>query len=222
MDATTPALIAAIATGTAQVIALAGLGFTIYKARRDFTQAEKNRLDDRREARRDKARDIERMRSEKRADAERARDDRRSTKRAEVAGEVLVASLRYLTSLNPVVSVFASASLHTDDSSDEHAHLRRDTEQRWASAGDAWNAFIRAWELAETYLPENVHQLLERINDLRASIKAAQHTYLATPSGHNAEFFQQGWGRVPQEKIDAIRREARALLRPLAQLKTPA
>jgi hypothetical protein len=222
MDATTPALIAAIASGIAQGIALGGLAVTVWKARRDFVQAETNRLDDLKEARREKARDIERMRAEKRSDAERSREDRRSTKRAEVAGEVLVSSLRYLTSLNPVVSVFASPSQDTDDPHNEYAHLRRDTQERWASTGDAWNALIRAWELAETYLPDYVHQLLERINDVRATIGAAQHTYLATPRGHNAEFFQEGWGRVPQAKIDAIRSEARALLRPLAQLKTPA
>lgn len=100
--------------------------------------------------------------------------------------------------------------------------MRRDAQERWTATGDAWNAFIRAWELAETYLPDAVHQLMERINDLRASIRAAQHTFLVTPLGHGAEFFNEGWGRVPQEKIDGIRAEARTVLRPMAQLKTPA
>jgi hypothetical protein len=223
MDPTTPALVAALASSAAQLIAFGALAFNIRKARTDFALAEQNRLEDRKEARREKLRDIERLREDKKVEAERARDEKRLTKRAEIAGEVLVSTLRLLTSLNPIVSVFGSAPQDdADDPRDEHAHLRRDTQERWAAAADAWNAFVRSWELAETYLPDAVHQLLERIHDLRGTIRSAQHTYLATPVGGATEYFAQGWGRVPQEKLDAIRAEARALLRPMAQLKSPA
>ena len=152
---------------------------------------------------------------------ERTRNEKRIVKRAEVAGEVMVATLRYLTALDSVVSIYSNAQKEPDDDPrDEHAPMRGVTNKLWISIGDVSNAFIRAWELAETYLPRTVDELLQGIWQLRAEIRAGQHTFFAVPLGQGSEFFKQGWGKMPEAAIKQVREKAHKLLRPIAQLES--
>lgn len=146
------------------------------------------------------------------------RTQQRETKRSAVAGEVLVATLRFLTGLGSLVSPLVSRPLSDPDPRDEHKQMREVTAADWADFATFSNDFVKAWELAETYLPENVTALLDKIWKLRTEIRSAQMTFYATPLGKGTEFFKIGWGSAPQTKIDTLRTEARQLLRPIAQM----
>jgi hypothetical protein len=141
-----------------------------------------------------------------------------ASKRAEVGGEVLMASLRCLTALSGVVGVRSTAQRQLgDDPRDEHAPMRRETEQRWVAVANESAAFSRAVDLAQTYLSKDVNLLLKKILDLKATIYAGQLTFFSVPIGHGAEFFKEGWGSLPGTTIEQLREEASALLRSIAQ-----
>jgi hypothetical protein len=140
------------------------------------------------------------------------RDQRRESKRADVAAEVLVSTLRFLTTLSSLTSTIVTSSGQKDDSG-----LPVEVARRYDAAASAAGDFIKAWELAETYLPDEVALLLERAWDARAEIMSSQITYFSMPPPHGAEAHKRGFGAVPDQQLDALRAEARRLLRPLAQ-----
>lgn len=143
------------------------------------------------------------------------REQKSETKRAEVAGEVLVATLRFLTAVSGTASIFGK---HGEDD-EKQTGFRKEVAERWAATSDISNAFIKAWELAETYLPDAVNDLLGRVWQEKASLAASQMTFFQIV-GHPmaAEFFNQGFGSDPEKRLAALRDEARRVLRPLAQL----
>jgi hypothetical protein len=145
------------------------------------------------------------------------RTQQRETKRAAIAGEVLVATLRFLTGLASTTRVVSTRPM-VEDPNDEHRAFREASEADWTAIVAVSNEFISAWELCETYLPEDVDRLMERVWALRAEIKSNQRTFFAVPLGRGVEFFEGGWGRRPNERIEALRKEARTLLRPIAQM----
>ncbi len=131
----------------------------------------------------------------------------------------MVATLRFLNALKFVVgTVHVGTSESPTDPIQQRVDFGRRVTEQWKSIQEASDEFIRTWELAETYLPDNAHQLLERVWLLRADIRGSQMTYFAVPDTHGVKYFNGGWGGDPERAIDAIRVEARSLLRPLAQL----
>jgi hypothetical protein len=149
---------------------------------------------------------------------DRWRTQQRETKKAAVAGEVLVASLRFLTAVASTTNLVVRGQLAAHDPNDEHKGMREASEADWNAIADISNEFIKVWELAETYLPEDVAELLEEIWEVRSDLQASQMGFFIMPLGEGTDFFKSGWGRVPREKLDALRVRARNLLRPLAQM----
>lgn len=145
------------------------------------------------------------------------RDQRREGKLADVAAEVLVSTLRFLTALSSTTSIAVRGVADASEGDDDETRWRKEVAQRWTAIGPISNEFIKAWELAETYLPDEVNELLERVWDERAEILSNQQTYFATPVRHAAEFHKGGFGSVPEKRLKALRVEARKILRPLAQ-----
>lgn len=150
------------------------------------------------------------------------REQQQLVRRAEVGGEVLVATIRFLDGLHAATSLVISGGSGEEDPSDEHKIARESAQEQWRAIGPISNEFVRDWAHAETYLPETVGDLLKRVWDLRMEIWASQTTFFATPLGRGAEFFNRGWGSGPRKEIDALQGEARKLLRPIAQMSPDA
>lgn len=148
------------------------------------------------------------------------RAERRDMKRAEVAGEALVASLQFLDGLSSLVSIIRTRSKTTEEAGDieGRAAWQTEIERRWASFATISNRFVDAFHLAEAYLSDEANGILKRIWEERASIKASQATYFATPGRAADEFFRDGFGTAPERRLAELREECRRILRPIAQL----
>ena len=156
--------------------------------------------------------------------------ERHVLKRAEVAAEVLVTTLRFLSGLQQIASPWITGEGRDDQSpppTSERDRRQRDIEalakilaQRWESFAPTSNAFVAAWEHAEVFLPAGVMDFLEKIWKARASIKSNQHTHIvqARQGGDNPKFFEGGLGDEVELKLLDLRKEAKEILRPLAQM----
>jgi nucleoside phosphorylase len=148
------------------------------------------------------------------------RAEKRDTKRAEVAGEALFAALQFLDGLSSVISILVRTRRETDDPNDpdERAAWRAEIEARWGRFATISSRFVEALHLAETYLPDEAHQLLNRVWLEHASIKASHMTYFATPGKAASEFFREGFGPAPEKRLAGLREECQKVLRPIVQL----
>jgi hypothetical protein len=145
-------------------------------------------------------------------------------KRADVAAEVLVAVLRMLDALEGATSLGMFTQPSGVDRSDRAARQRAATlevEAREASVKPYAEEFRRAWHMAHVFLPDDVLEVMSRINTLRREILANQQShafFVDDPSSGSHQFYLQGYGDQPQKKLAALRDQANALLRPIAQL----
>jgi hypothetical protein len=154
------------------------------------------------------------------AELARWRTERRDVKRAETAGEVLAATLRFLSQLKGNTSqAIRSVDEPGDTGLASHERFRLMIDSRWEQFQSTADRFSDAWEKAETYLPSEVNAVLESISDEQRSIWSAQVTCIGLPPVHAAPFFKDGFGSVPQARIAELREEAKRILRPIAQLE---
>jgi hypothetical protein len=157
--------------------------------------------------------------------------ERHVLKRAEVAGEVLVSSLRFLTGLQQIASPWITGEGPPDaepEPTSERDRSKRDAEalghilsNRWEQFSATSTAFVDAWERAEVYLPENVIALLEEVWKARASIHSNQHMHVMMGrQGHadRYDFFEAGFGTDIRKSLDDLRNRVKGILRPLAQM----
>lgn len=150
------------------------------------------------------------------------RVEKRDTKRSEVAGEVLLATLQFLDGLSSLTSIFvAREPTPTVEDPEDRAGWRAEMTGRWDTFAPISNRFVDALRLAQTFLPDKVNTLLEQVWQERASIRASQMTYFATPNPAAAEFFRKGWGSAPERCLADLREQCRHILRPIAQLVAP-
>ncbi|MDX2092497.1 MAG: hypothetical protein SFX73_31830 [Kofleriaceae bacterium] len=146
------------------------------------------------------------------------RTEKLATKRAEVAGEALVAALDLLDAMKLPTSVLSAVQYGGDERPYETA-LATETQARWTAIAPSINAFIRARQAAQVYLDKPEADLLQRVWDERARIRASQHTYLATPPHDGREkFWNGGWGAEADARLDGLRDQLLAHMRPLAHL----
>lgn len=147
------------------------------------------------------------------------RREKRETKHAEVAGEVLVTTLRFLTTLENATSILMPAQ-GIDEEDD--AFFRAEVGRRGGKIDAVTDEFIKAWQLAETYLPDQVNKLLARVWDERGTIISSQQVYAGLPQGSRGgqfiDMFKDGFGPTAKNRVVTLRTEAREILRPLAQL----
>lgn len=192
------------------VVATGGLAFTIWKTRADILRAEK-----------EKRIDVERARNDRIEEHERERRDKQLTKRAEIAGDALVGALDLLATLHDVTPPVIVAWEDLDEAGMQpfREHLKARVRNVTASVSE----FKKAWQRAETYLPEEAVVVLEDIARLANEIRFNQANLIDLPAGYNSpsvqSFFREGLGKVPQDRIAALRARAREILRPLAQLE---
>jgi hypothetical protein len=147
-------------------------------------------------------------------------------KRAQVAAEALVSVIRIIGLLRSVCAVYLSFEAHDVDASAVDL-ITRDRQERWNAVREFEPKFVEAWTLAQVYLPESTNGLLERIWFLRREIDAAQTRWEWTVAEKmDARFVstneEQGFGDIPEAKLDAALAEAKTLLRPVAQLAATA
>lgn len=159
------------------------------------------------------------------------RDERRSTKRAEVAGEGLVAIIRFTTELSGIRSPF----FFSNDAGQEHddsERLRREREadslekmlaERWQAFAATSNQFMEAWEKAQVYLAPDVVALFDAVWKIRAETRAAQRTYLLMM--RQGDKSDDVWNRAftgvekgLDQDLEKARDDAMRLLRPVAHL----
>lgn len=140
-------------------------------------------------------------------------------KRAQVAGEGLVAILRYLRALEATadVAMWAAPAEAADDSKVSVEHT-----MRWQLLEPVEEEFRRGWIGVETFLPDDCTEVMEAIWKERNAIRANQMTWLAVyrQPGGGVTFFERGFGSVPTKAIVALRTLAKAVFRPIAQLKS--
>lgn len=138
---------------------------------------------------------------------DRWRAQQRHAKRAEVAGQALATTLRYLSTLER-----ATTPAVMEPKDDHHWRLTAID----AVAPD----FERAFELALTYLPESANAILEQVSELGRTIRWAHMNLADAPQGHESdltnELRREGYSRKP--RTQELREQARSALRPLAQL----
>lgn len=144
-------------------------------------------------------------------------------KRATVAADALLASLELLDGMEAAASV-ARIIGDPDEEPDEDARerARRKVAARWEWLRQYDDQFDRAYKLAQVYLPDAVHDALERVRKLKWSTHVDRLTHaetIAMEHRRDAEkFFEGGYGKVPEKQISDLRDELKGLLRPLAQL----
>lgn len=143
----------------------------------------------------------------------------RTERPAQVAGEVLVATLRFLSELRgnttPTIRPIDEAVVPEGVSDAERFH--RAVETRWANFRLVSDRFDEAWAKAETHLPDEVSTLLEEVSDAQRSIWAAQVTSI----GSRRSSFDEGFGSGPQKRIEDLRKKVRTVIRPLARGEKP-
>jgi hypothetical protein len=156
--------------------------------------------------------------------------ERHVTKRAEVAAEVLVAALRFLTGLQQIASpwIVGGEPEEQPEPISDRERSKRDTEafaqiltKRWDQFSSSSNAFVDAWEKAEVFLPEAVIALLEEIWKARASIHSNQNMHVMMGRqgrGDQYDFFEKGFGTDTRKSLDELRDRAKTVMRPLAQM----
>lgn len=155
--------------------------------------------------------------SKAKKELDRWREEKRDVKRAEIAGEVLVASLRFLSGLETIVSNFR-LQVDEDEATSPYA-FEDEVAKRWVRFSETEKKFREAWQLAETYLPDEVSQLLENVSQESNNIWASQKTHFAVPAGSASESFDMGFGSKPKVRLKDLRSKCRQTLRPIAQLE---
>jgi hypothetical protein len=133
-------------------------------------------------------------------------------KHAEIAADVLFTGLEYigvlvhLTTMTPLAPVQRDLALE--------AQREEEMNVRWIEAARPYDEkFHKAWRLVESYLPEEVHELFERVWNLKCEIRAEQVSHAG---GGGREAFRAGFGAAPEGRLVELRAEMKSLLRPLA------
>jgi hypothetical protein len=141
-------------------------------------------------------------------------------KRAEIAAEVLVTLLRMLDALHDVTSLVAF--VHEEDppgGSPVREKAMSDVIAQAATLGPYDTEFRKAWLLAETLLPDEVTELFDRTNRLKGDILVAQYAHAKyAGTDYAVAVFGSGYGAEPRKRIAELRDNAKAILRPIAQL----
>jgi len=140
-------------------------------------------------------------------------------RQATIAAQVLVTTLRYLDALRSSVTGLVqvpSGKLDTPASA-----LKAELEFRWAALRPFEKEFLDAWIQAEVHLPEESSTILSEVSECGNHIYGSQITHLTMFSNGSpsATAFDNGFGRVPRERIDALRETVLAKLRPLVKLE---
>ena len=140
-------------------------------------------------------------------------------RRATIAAQVLVCTLRYLDALRS--STTPGAQVATQPSATPAAFLKAEFEARWAVLREYEKQFGDACVQAEVYLSDGVSGFLEEIADYGNELYANQITHLTmlhNGGGHDQTYFENSIGRRPRARIKELRDGALANLRPLIKL----
>lgn len=157
------------------------------------------------------------------------RTQRAATKRAEVAGEAAVAVVRFAGGLRQMTSAGyfteeggrpADASAPISESESNAREVSNELTARWRAFDPISQSFVDAWQLAKVYLPTEAVDLMDQLWDARHHIEASQDMYvrMMRRDQYSEEIDYDAFGSRPATKVDALRDQALALLRPLAQL----
>lgn len=158
------------------------------------------------------------------------RTERSATKRAEVAGEALVATIRFTDGLKQIASPFVVGSAPAEGEPEAVGERERETQdaewlgavltERWEAFKPFATRFVDAWELAQVYLPDDVSELMREMWKARSAINATQNTYVMMLRQHHHEpkLYEGALGLHLEKELDELCERARKLLRPLAQL----
>ena len=142
-----------------------------------------------------------------RSEAERWRLEKRDTKRAEVAGEVIVALGDYLRQLERMTIPDDETSMYGDP---EHI------ESTWGGFRVHADALRRLRGLSAAYLPDDALALCERIRAVEDEIYDAQMRAHGPDSDAHCE---TGFGDGTRERLRALEADVRHVLRPYAWLE---
>jgi hypothetical protein len=139
-------------------------------------------------------------------------------RQATVAAQVLVTTLRYLDALRTSVSGLVQVPSGKTDT--PASALKAELEYRWAALRPFESEFLDAWIQAEVHLPEDASTVLADVSECGNAIYGAQVTHLTMLSNGSphAPAFENGFGKVPRDRIDALRETALSKLRPLVKL----
>jgi len=170
------------------------------------------------------------------------RRQQRTTKRAEIAGQTLVATQRFVSAMeyvaSPALMKFGKGetsvpSEYKGESAEERAvelrehrarMLGKDLDHRWEQIKPDEQNFHTSWELARVYLPPPATEVLKRIWLKRADIASSQVTvvdtvhYGRTDEPLAAAARERAFGAKVRDEVVALRDEALAAIGPLARL----
>jgi hypothetical protein len=140
-------------------------------------------------------------------------------KRAQVAAEVLVATLRFLYALEGAVTLAALGD--APPGSRPEVQVSRSVDMRRKVVDAATEQLTSAWILAEVHLPDDVNQLLDSVWKLWADIHAAQATWAAAAGTTEAgEYYRRSVGPDPEKRINEMRSTVKTRLRQLVLAPT--
>jgi hypothetical protein len=140
-------------------------------------------------------------------------------RQATIAAQVLVTTLRYLDALRS--SVTGLAQLPPGKSDTPSSALKAELEFRWAALRPFEKDFLDVWIQAQVHLPEDASTILAEVSECGNHIYGSQITHLTmfANGSPNVTAFENGFGRKPRDRIDALRETALAKLRPLVKLE---
>ena len=140
--------------------------------------------------------------------------EKRETKRAEVAGEAIAATISLVSALKAVSTPegVGGPAPPTDHGSWRDTVVDR-LRGRWRRAEPDVVVFRRAIAQAAAYLPDNANSLLRKLEMMRRSIETGQALWATG----DEEMFRAGFGPGVSQFLDQLQQEITNELRPMAQ-----
>lgn len=155
------------------------------------------------------------------------RTQKRATTRAEVAAEALIATIRFVEQLRVTCTLMPGlsnpAALDREKMKGLGADLRPMVRAEWQDFNETvGRAFIEAWRKSQVYLDEDAHDALAKLWSKKMTMWAAQTSVAVSWSlgDPDANFFAQGFGQSLGDELAQLEREVRAVLKPIAQLRS--
>ncbi len=140
-------------------------------------------------------------------DRQQWREERRDTKRAEVAGEVLVGLGDYLRALGHMMT--------PPDEWDDR-FMQQAVDEAWGGFRKHTEALAAIRTKCAAFLPDDAVWLCERIRVLEDQLYEGQMR--AAGNDHTAERWAEAFDAAPRKKIEEMERESWLVLRPYASL----
>jgi hypothetical protein len=141
-------------------------------------------------------------------------------KTMEVAGRVLASSLRFVEAIRYIANPLSTEAI---DEEDKAKRFQKLLQIRQDNVATDFKDFLAAWNEAEVYLPDEIHNLLDSIWKEWASVRADFDTIVVywQQGVFQDAGLQEAWVNIAgtRGKFDEFKEDLKEKLRPLINAK---